>query len=72
MRASHVAGLKSMNTVFAAAIVAALRDMKARYVMTYAPEGVERTGWHAIDLRLTRRKGVLTARRGYFVAPQTP
>jgi VWFA-related protein len=52
--------------------VAALRDMKARYVMTYAPEGVERTGWHAIDLRLTRKKGVLTARRGYFVAPQIP
>lgn len=52
--------------------VAVLRDMKARYVMTYAPAGVERTGWHAIDLRLTRRKGVVTARRGYFVAPQTP
>ena len=52
--------------------VAALRDMKARYVVTYAPEGVERTGWHAINLRLTRRKGVVTARSGYFVAPQTP
>ena len=52
--------------------VAALRDMKARYVVTYAPEGVERTGWHAIDLKLTRRKGVVTARRGYFVGLQTP
>lgn len=52
--------------------VAAVRDMKARYVVTYAPEAVERTGWHAIDLRLTRRKGVVTARSGYFVAPQTP
>lgn len=52
--------------------VAALRDMKARYVVTYAPEGVERTGWHDIDLRLTRRKGVVTARSGYFVAPQKP
>lgn len=51
--------------------VVAVRDMKARYVMTYVPEGVERTGWHAIDLRLTRRKGVVTARKGYFVAPQT-
>lgn len=52
--------------------VAALRDMKARYVVTYAPEGVERTGWHAIDLRLTRSKGVVTVRSGYFVAPQKP
>jgi len=52
--------------------VAALRDMKARYVLSYMPDGVERTGWHAIDLRLTRRKGVVTARRDYFVAPQNP
>jgi VWFA-related protein len=45
----------------------ALRDMKARYVVTYVPEGVERKGWHTIDVRLLRRKGTVTARRGYFV-----
>ena len=65
LRTPRETGLKDL-------FVAALRDMKARYVVTYAPEDVERTGWHAIDLRLTRRKGVVTARSGYFVAPQKP
>jgi VWFA-related protein len=45
----------------------ALRDMKARYVLTYDPQGVDRKGWHAIDIRLAKRKGTVTARRGYFI-----
>ena len=47
--------------------LAALRDMKARYVVTYVPAGVERRGWHTIEVRLARRNGTVTARKGYFV-----
>jgi VWFA-related protein len=63
LRTPHEAGLRDL-------FVAAVRDMKSRYVVTYTPEGVERSGWHALDLTLTRKKGVVTARKGYFVSPQ--
>lgn len=45
----------------------ALRDMKARYTVSYVPQGVDRKGWHAIDVTLTRRRGDVTARAGYLV-----
>ena len=47
----------------------AVREMKARYVLSYTPQGVAREGWHTIEVRLTRRTGEVTARRGYFVPP---
>lgn len=47
--------------------LSALRDMRARYTLTYVPENVERSGWHAIEVTLTRRHGKVTARAGYFV-----
>jgi hypothetical protein len=46
-----------------------VREMKSRYVLSYTPQGVARDGWHALDIRLTRRAGEITARRGYFVPP---
>jgi VWFA-related protein len=47
---------------------AVLAEMKARYVLTYSPVGVSRSGWHDIRVRLTNRPGKLHARRGYHVA----
>ena len=47
---------------------AVLTEMKARYVLTYSPVGVSRSGWHDIRVRLTNRPGKLHARRGYHVA----
>lgn len=41
-------------------------EFRQRYVLSYSPEGVERRGWHQLDLRLTRRQGQVKARRGYF------
>jgi VWFA-related protein len=49
------------------AFAQALREMKTRYVLTYTPQGVEREGWHTLDVRLTRSNAEVTARRGYFV-----
>jgi VWFA-related protein len=38
---------------------------RSRYVLSYAPQGVARAGWHPIEVKLTRRSGKVTARRGY-------
>jgi len=46
----------------------ALEEMRARYLLTYSPSGVTRTGWHEIRVRLKNGRGEITARPGYFVA----
>ena len=55
---------KKLSTTFQAV----LTEMKARYVLTYSPVGVSRSGWHDIRVRLTNHAGKLHARRGYHVA----
>jgi VWFA-related protein len=50
-----------------AAIGAAMNE---RYVLRYEPQGVERPGWHRIQLRLRGRNGDVRARRGYWVGPR--
>jgi VWFA-related protein len=51
----------------AQAFVAALAEAKARYVLTYYPRGVTRTGWHEIRVRLRHGPAEIRARRGYMV-----
>jgi VWFA-related protein len=46
----------------------ALEEMRARYLLTYAPNGVKRQGWHEIKVKLKTARGDITARPGYFVA----
>jgi len=41
-------------------------DFKSRYTLLYTPRGVAPGGWHAIDVRLKRQSGEITARRGYL------
>lgn len=48
-----------------------LERMKARYMLSYYPEGVPSTGWHRIDVRLKGRRGSIQARRGYFAGPSS-
>jgi VWFA-related protein len=43
-----------------------LGDIRARYVLSYAPRGVDSAGWHALEVRLKRVKGDVLARPGYF------
>jgi VWFA-related protein len=44
-----------------------LRDIRARYVLSYTPGGVDAAaGWHALDVRLKRVKGDVLARPGYW------
>jgi Ca-activated chloride channel homolog len=47
------------------AFAAAVTQFRSRYLITYRPQGVDRTGWHPIAVRLTARRGTITARRGY-------
>jgi VWFA-related protein len=44
--------------------------MSHRYILRYEPQGVERSGWHRIDVKLRGHKGEVEARHGYFVAPR--
>jgi VWFA-related protein len=44
-----------------------INEYRHRYVLTYSPTGVERRGWHRVDVRLLRVRGTVHTRRGYDV-----
>ena len=48
----------------------ALNELRTRYLLTYSPSGVSRGGWHDVKVTLKGARGEVTARPGYFVAPQ--
>jgi len=43
-----------------------LEDIRSRYVLSYAPTGVDTAGWHALAVTLKRGKGEILARPGYW------
>lgn len=43
-----------------------MTEFRTRYLITYSPNGVERGGWHPLDVMLKNRKGRVIARRGYL------
>ncbi len=44
-----------------------LTEFRQRYIHSYTPQGVDRAGYHSLDVRLTKgRKGEIHARPGYF------
>lgn len=45
-----------------------LEEFRRRYVVTYVPTGVTPSGWHAVDIRVTRPNVRVRARAGYFSA----
>jgi VWFA-related protein len=45
----------------------ALDDMRARYLITYTPRGVDNAGWHQLKVKLKTGNADITARSGYFV-----
>lgn len=46
----------------------ALEEMRARYLITYTPHGVQKPGWHTLKVKLKTGNAEVTARPGYFVA----
>jgi VWFA-related protein len=47
------------------AFVAALREFRTRYQLSYTPSGVDRPGWHPIEVRVHRPGATIRARPGY-------
>jgi Ca-activated chloride channel homolog len=45
-----------------------LEEFRHRYLISYTPNGVERGGWHKIDVTIKGRKAVVKARPGYLGA----
>jgi VWFA-related protein len=43
-----------------------LTEFRTRYLITYSPSGIERSGWHPLEVTLKNRKGRVIARRGYL------
>ena len=43
----------------------ALDEMRARYLLTYTPRGVDTPGWHSVKVSLKNSRGEITARPGY-------
>ena len=43
-----------------------LERFRSTYVLHYAPRGVERTGFHTLQVHVKRENTAVTARRGYF------
>lgn len=43
-----------------------LSDFRSTYVLYYTPRGVDRRGYHTIDVTVKRDGAVVRARRGYF------
>jgi Ca-activated chloride channel family protein len=44
-----------------------LQEFRQRYILSYTPVGVDRAGYHALDVRLVKgHKGEVRARPGYF------
>jgi hypothetical protein len=43
-----------------------LADFRSAYVLYYNAQGVERSGYHAIEVRVKRENATVVARRGYF------
>lgn len=53
-------------TPLAGVFAGIIRQFKSRYLLTYTPTGVARSGWHPIEVKLKNGGGAVTARRGYY------
>ena len=49
-----------------AAFRGVLNDFRSCYVLYYSAQGVDRDGYHAIEVKVKREGAVVQARRGYF------
>lgn len=48
------------------AVTSLVDAFRRRYLLSFVPRGVPRTGWHTLDVRAKRRGLRVTARAGYF------
>jgi VWFA-related protein len=50
----------------------ALDEMRARYLLSFYPQGLRREGWHQLHVALRTASGEVKARPGYFVSSTPP
>jgi VWFA-related protein len=58
----EVGGTRDVGATF----LRLLNEYRQRYLLTYTPTGVARTGWHQIDVRVKQRNVTVRARPGYL------
>lgn len=63
----EVESTKNVGSTF----VGILEEFRQRYLISYAPKGVSREGWHKLDVRVKGRGATVKARPGYL-AGNTP
>ena len=49
-----------------ATFLGVLEEFRHRYLVSYTPRGVPRTGWHQLEVRVKGRRGTVKARPGYL------
>ena len=54
----------NLSTVF----LGVLEEFRHRYLISYAPNGVDRGGWHKLDVGIKGRRAAIKARPGYLGA----
>ena len=62
----EVVNLESTRNL-AATFVHILDEFRQRYLISYTPRGVSRTGWHDVRIRVKDRMATVKARPGYLV-----
>ena len=60
-----IASTKDLSATF----LRILDEFRNRYVISYSPAGVSKSGWHRLEVRLTGRRGTVKARAGYQAGP---
>ena len=43
-----------------------LEEFRRRYLVSYTPRGVEKSGWHRLEVRVKERRSHVKARPGYL------
>jgi len=49
-----------------------LGEFRERYLVSYSPEGVQRGGWHTLEVRAKGHRATVRARPGYFDREEPP
>jgi len=52
----------NLSTVF----LGVLEEFSHRYLISYTPNGVDRGGWHKLDVGIKGRRAAIKARPGYL------
>jgi Ca-activated chloride channel homolog len=61
-RLYEVSSTRDLKRVF----LSALQEFRQRYLISYTPSGVQKGGWHKVEVRVKGRRATVRARPGYL------